>query len=191
MRWLWGFNCLEHLYPPIGPYLATWIIENDYSRLWLTSIASRIINKSHRTMGKSILSLFYHYTYYYPFTVAGSSYVNVIANTFDHCLGAWLFISVKKCSSDQTVNPLIKKKVIGGWGDNWLLLWIHYLLLLQNWYVKKWRIYPMELWKVMELDFICICTCIKTEIGLQYYRQVSKNALSNRRKLLKHCAVLI
>ena len=52
-------------------------------------------------------SISYHYTY--PTTVTGSNVFHVISHHMMNCLGAWLLVPVKKCSSDQTVTPLIRE----------------------------------------------------------------------------------
>ena len=59
-------------------------------------------------MGKSIL-LHFSTKHTFQSTVAESNFVYVIANTLDHCLGAWSLLSVMKNNSDQIVTPLIKK----------------------------------------------------------------------------------
>ena len=157
---------MEHLCSPIGHNLANWIIGNDYSRLWLTSIASRIFNKSHRTMGKSTL-LHFSTKHTFQSTVAGSNFVYVIANTFDHCLGAWLLISVKKGNSDQIVTPLIKK------GSDWRLrrqylswFWDPLLITFTNLVCDTVKTLPNGTFTFLELDSLSL-------------HEVSKNALSN------------
>ena len=52
-------------------------------------------------------SILYHNTY--PITVTGSNVFQVISHHMMNCLGAWLLVPVKKCSSDQTVTPLIRE----------------------------------------------------------------------------------
>ena len=52
-------------------------------------------------------SILYHNTY--PTTVTGSNIFYVISHHIMTCLGAWLLVPVKTCSSDQTVTPLIRE----------------------------------------------------------------------------------
>ena len=160
----WG--CLEHLCLFIGNHLATWIIGNDlwndhweWSFKTLIDIQSMQDNRQVRIMGKSTNTI-YHYTYPYH-----SCWEQLCLCDSQHIwLLLWSLVTYfcKKCSSDQTVTPLIKK-----WSD-WRLrrhdyefgtqnLWLH------DWYVtsealpNEWIIYWIELdsthwmWP-MELD---------------------------------------
>ena len=52
-------------------------------------------------------SISYHNTY--PTTVTGSNIFHLISHNIMNCLGAWLFLPVKKCGSDQKVTPLIRE----------------------------------------------------------------------------------
>ena len=141
--------------PPIGIYLATWIIWNDsqgivigngYSRLWLTPIASWMINKSLDYVQVHQ----FHTTTHTPTTVTGSNIFYVISHHIMTCLGAWLLVLVKKCSSDQTVTPLIRE--VSDWR---LRRQIHYTgsrLTITQLVCDKWRLYPMD-WLLQRIGF--------------------------------------
>ena len=99
-------------------------------------------------MGKSITFITTTHTLQ---IVAGSNFVYV-KPTQDYCLGAWLLISVKTCSSDQTVTPLIKK------GSNWRLRrqiyedgsitnYFYKIGMLRSEDLTQWNIF-----EIMELD---------------------------------------
>ena len=134
-------------------------------------------------------SISYHNTY--PTTVTGSNIFHLISHNIMNCLGAWLFLPVKKCGSDKKVTPLIREV------SDWRLRRQHttpkkhYYII--NWYVAsddltQWIDNLIRLDSIFTLDvnlgirFLAYWICyLKWDFRR---KELSKNALSNSRKFI-------